>query len=154
MQPGNGRYPVMFNQQKAAAKARARDEEEESGEDGDSEGSDDEKETKETTGNMKVGAPIPKQPEMGRDNDEEAPKVAAVNHMSKAERDAYYNTDELRSFSQEEDAAIKQQLDGQQLIQQTGPTLIKVVNTEIKNATPNWVSGKWVKNMKNAAKNA
>ena len=32
--------------------------------------------------------------------------------------------------------------------------MIKEVNTEIKNATPNWVSGKWVKNMKNAARNA
>ena len=32
--------------------------------------------------------------------------------MSKAERDAYYNTDEIKTFAQEEDAAIKEQLDG------------------------------------------
>jgi len=28
--------------------------------------------------------------------------------MSKAERDAYYNTDELRGFAQEEDRSIKE----------------------------------------------
>ena len=100
MQPGNGRYPVMFNQQKAAAKAHARDEEEDSGEEGDSEGSDDEKDTAATGAGaapMKVGAPAGPTKETA-DQDEVRP-AAPVNHMSKAERDAYYSTDELRTFS-------------------------------------------------------
>ena len=88
MQPGNGgRYPVMFNQQKAAAKAK--EDEEDSGDEGDSES--DEKDNEGAP--EKTNAPIQKE----RDNDEVTP--VATKHMSKAERDAYYNTDELRSFA-------------------------------------------------------
>ena len=79
---------------------------------------------------------------------------APVHHMTKAEREKYYETSELTQFSKEEDNAIKVQLNGQELIAQTGPTLIREINTEVKNATPNWVSGKWVSNMKKAASNA
>lgn len=79
---------------------------------------------------------------------------APVHHMTKAEREKYYETSELTQFSKEEDNAIKVQLNGQELIAQTGPTLIREINTEVKNATPNWVSGKWVSNMKRAASNA
>ena len=146
MQPGNGKYPVMFNQNKAHARD---DEEEDSGEDGDSESDEKEEQAAAPAATGKQESPAT----ASRDNDE-GKSPPALKHMDKATRDAYYNTDELKGFAAEEDAAIKQQLDGQQLIQQTGPTLIKEVNGEIKNATPNWVSGKWVKNMKNAAKNA
>lgn len=84
---------------------------------------------------------------------EEEPKPI-VHHMTKQERDGYYSSNELLNFSKEEDQAIKQQLNGEELIRTTGPTLIKEINGEVKNATPNWVSGKWVRNMKTAARNA
>lgn len=86
------------------------------------------------------------------DHEEEPKKF--VPHMSKAEREAFYNTAELSNFSKEEDQAIKLQLNGEELVKSTGPTLIKEINHEVKNATPNWVSGKWVRNMKTAARNA
>lgn len=88
MQPGNsGKYPVMFNQQKAAAKAK--EDEDDSGDEGDSEPDQEDNES----APVKTNAPIQKE----RDNDEVTP--VATKHMSKAERDAYYNTDELRSFA-------------------------------------------------------
>ena len=88
MQPGNGKYPVMFNQNKA----HARDDEEDSGEEGDSEG--DEKEDQ-----AAPAAPGKQEAPVRENIDNDDPKKVAVKHMDKATRDAYYNTDELRTFS-------------------------------------------------------
>jgi len=96
--------------------------------------------------------PIPAPVVENADHEEEPKKF--VPHMSKVEREAFYNTAELSNFSKEEDNAIKLQLNGEELVRTTGPTLIKEINHEVKNATPNWVSGKWVRNMKTAARNA
>ena len=77
MQPGNSnRYPVMFNQQKAAAKAKARakDDEEDSGDEADSEPDNEEAEGPA----VKNAAPVQKE----RDNDDQVTPVA-TRHMSK-----------------------------------------------------------------------
>lgn len=68
-----------------------------------------------------VSAPEPAAPVDAEEDDEEpeaAPVVAEpvikapVHHMTKAERDGYYETSELAAFGKEEDAAIKVQLNG------------------------------------------
>lgn len=38
-------------------------------------------------------------PENMKDADNEAKAVESVQHMTKAQRDAYYNTDELKTFA-------------------------------------------------------
>ena len=102
MQPGNSnRYPVMFDQKKDAEKAKSKEEEEDSGDEADS-GSDGEDEVAPVGKN--AAAPTNEK----RDNDDQTTAPVLTRHMSKAERDAYYNTDELRGFAQEEDRSIKE----------------------------------------------
>jgi hypothetical protein len=92
MQPGNSnRYPVMFNQNKAHDKSKD-DNEEDSGDEGDSEGDNEETAAPANTGKTEV--PVQEK----KDNDDPQGQVV-VRHLNKAERDAYYNTDELRNFS-------------------------------------------------------
>ena len=106
MQPGNSnRYPVMFDQKKDAEKAKSKEQEEDSGDEADS-GSDTDEET--APGGKNAATPTNEK----RDNDDQTTTPVLTRHMSKGERDAYYNTDELKGFAQEEDRSIKEQLDG------------------------------------------
>ena len=91
----------MFDQKKDAEKAKSKEEEEDSGDEADS-GSDGEDEVAPVGKN--AAAPTNEK----RDNDDQTTAPVLTRHMSKAERDAYYNTDELRGFAQEEDRSIKE----------------------------------------------